>query len=194
MTGTLNDGDVLSLTRNSVYYFKADNLIPAINVGIGSFNITGRCNVSGNIMSMLYGNDTSDSLIGYDYAFYKLFDSCDIVNTSKNLLPATTLDLFCYDSMFYNCTNLTTTPALLATTLAGNCYSFMFSGCTSLTVAPELPATALADNCYEYMFYGCTSLTVAPELPATTLTDSCYYGMFRDCTSLTVAPELPALH
>ena len=98
----------------------------------------------------------------------------------------------CYNSMFYGCTALTTSPELPATTLTGACYSSMFQGCTALTTAPELPATTLADYCYNGMLYGCTSLTTAPALPATMLAEGCYFEMFLDCASLTTAPELPA--
>ena len=98
----------------------------------------------------------------------------------------------CYRTMFFNCTALTTAPALPATTLDAYCYSGMFSGCRSLTTAPALPATTLADSCYDDMFNGCTALTTAPELPATTLDAGCYSGMFEGCKSLTTAPELPA--
>ena len=73
---------------------------------------------------------------------------------------------------------------LPATTLAVDCYSSMFSGCTSLTAAPELPATTLAAYCYSSMFSGCTSLTAAPVLPATTLAVDCYQSMFSGCTHL----------
>lgn len=90
----------------------------------------------------------------------------------------------CYSNMFYDCTNLTTAPALPATMLASYCYSYMFRGCTNLTTAPELPATTLADNCYSNMFFNCINLTTAPELPATNLASYCYYGMFKYCAKL----------
>lgn len=98
----------------------------------------------------------------------------------------------CYSYMFYNCTSLTSAPALPATTLADDCYSSMFEGCISLTVAPDLPATNLAVDCYSHMFTMCTALTAAPKLPATILSLYCYSSMFEGCTSLTSAPDLPA--
>ena len=99
-----------------------------------------------------------------------------------------------FDSLFYNCTSLTTEPELPITDLskANYSYSGMFSGCTSLVQAPSLPATTLAQYCYSYMFNGCTSLTQAPSLPATTLVQGCYAEMFMNCTSLVQAPELQA--
>ena len=188
----------------------------------GKFVSTGKFNVSGNVMSLTYGDDFVDKtdLTGSDYCFRGLFDNCSKLTsasrlilpatrlaggcyaymfeecsslTSAPVLPAMTLADDCYAYMFYECTSLTTAPELPATELAGYCYSSMFFGCASLTVVPKtLPAMILADDCYNSMFKECTSLTTAPALPATTLVDYCYSGMFQGCTSLTVAPELPA--
>ena len=74
---------------------------------------------------------------------------------------------------------------MVSTTIPCNyCYYAMFFNCTGLTSAPALPATTLATGCYYYMFQGCTSLTTAPVLPATTLATNCYYEMFNLCTKL----------
>ena len=152
--------------------------------------------VSGNIMSLLYGDDFKNKTIFPDnsqYVFKDLFkENTHLVNAENLILPATTLVKYCYYQMFQNCSSLKTAPALPATTLASNCYYRIFHGCSSLKVAPALPATTLASNCYHEMFRGCSSLTTAPELQATTLADWCYYRMFYDCSSLTTAPELPA--
>ena len=168
---------------------------------VGSF-FSSDCefNASGNVMSLLYGDNFigQTSLNNIDAIFVYLFsdhdgqESCQIVSAENLILPATTLTALCYFNMFRGCTSLTTAPTLPATTLEGSCYQNMFRNCTSLTTAPELPATTLGANCYAYMFYGCTSLTKAPELPAITIAVRSYQGMFRGCTSLTTAPELPA--
>lgn len=126
-----------------------------------------------------------------NYCYRSMFYGCTSLTTAP-ALPTTTLASNCYCEMFSGCTSLTTTPALPATTLAIDCYNSMFYGCTSLTAAPALPATTLANFCYYFMFKGCTSLTTAPTLPATTLEDYCYASMFSDCTSLTIAPALSA--
>ena len=152
------------------------------------FSLTGLVAASGNIMSLLNGEEETFELSA-NYAFTKFFINCTALTTAP-ALPATTLTTSCYTSMFSGCSLLTTAPALPATTLttassrANGVYANMFSGCTSLTVAPELPATSLQLYCYYQMFSGCTSLTVAPELPATTLQRECYRGMFSGCTSL----------
>ena len=159
-------------------------------------NSSANIDASGNIMSLLYGDDFTDKTSfpeGSQYAFgYLFYGNNHLINAKNLILPATTLKIWCYYFMFYDCTALTTAPELPATTLADYCYSGMFNGCASLTTAPELPATRLASYCYSYMFARCTSLTTAPELPATTLIDECYKNMFSGCTSLTTAPELPA--
>ena len=155
--------------------------------GIGIFLSSNKFNVSGNIMSLLYGDDFKEqtSLEGKDSAFSELFNNCSyLTDTSNLILLSTTLAKSCYSSMFEGCTNLTTAPELPATTLASDCYLEMFNGCTSLTTSPELSATTLARACYRSMFSGCTSLTTAPELPVTTLADYCYYEMFNGCTNL----------
>ena len=189
-SSAINNGERIYLRGNATSTYDTANFI----MGMGFFNITQSCNIGGNIMSLLFNDDFEDKtdLTGYDAAFGSLFMGQPIVDASELILPATTLSMTCYASMFYGCTSLVTAPALPATTLADGCYAGMFRDCTSLTTAPELPATTLADGCYFGMFDGCTSLTIAPTLPATVLTDQCYYRMFYGCTSLTTAPALPA--
>ena len=175
------------------------------DMGVGTFVVDKHYNVSGNSMSLIYGDDFEDktSLEGYNYALGCLFAEPTNIsnvtgegmlkNVSKDFLPATTLADNCYMGMFMGCTSLTTPPQLPATTLKVACYHNMFVRCTSLTTAPELPATTLASYCYSVMFWACTSLTTPPSiLPATTLASYCYMGMFNGCTSLTTAPTLPA--
>ena len=185
-TESINNGHTLS--------FRA-NLTPKSTNGIGRFTINKKCNLKGNCMSMLFGDDAvhNYSLSGKNYAFRSLFYNCsNIVNVSSNFLSARILADFCYASMFEGCSNLITVPILPSAAPRTSCYNSMFGGCTSLETAPELPATTLGNFCYGGMFFGCTSLTTAPELPATTLKDSCYANMFEGCTSLTTAPTLPA--
>ena len=159
------------------------------------FSSTCKFKVSGNIMSLIFGDNFEDKtdLTNCNYCFCYLFYNCShLVDASNLILPATTLAEGCYQNMFYGCNSLTTAPVLPATTLAMQCYDSMFHGCSSLTAAPELPATTLAVSCYINMFHGCSSLTTAPVLPATTLARSCYSSMFSGCNSLTTAPVLPA--
>ena len=146
--------------------------------------------VSGNILNLLDYQNNPTSMNNYIFSHLFTNNTC-ISDCSELILPEFTSS-YCYQSMFEECTNLTSAPELPATTLASNCYESMFYGCTSLTSAPALLATTLADSCYYGMFQGCTNLTSAPELPATTLADSCYRQMFLGCTSLITLSKLPA--
>ena len=107
--------------------------LSSLNMCVMEGNTT--CDVKGNIMSLLFGDDFigKTDLTGYDYAFtYLFYNNQNIIGAENLVLPATTL--------------------------ADGCYGGMFSNCSSLTTAPELPATVLVDGCYSYMFYGCTNL------------------------------------
>ena len=123
-----------------------------------AFVITGgRCAASGNIMSLIDGDDSTIVTIPATCCFYGLFSGCDL---------------------------LTTPPLLPATTLKNDCYGYMFRGCSLLATAPELPATTLKNYCYEYMFRQCTSLISTPILPATSPSGEGYCRMFYGCSSL----------
>lgn len=185
----------ISVNAGDFVYFKGvNNIISNSTSDYSKFTSTGRFNASGNIMSLLYGDDYEGKfdLTGREYCFDKLFYNCYGLITSPEL-PATTLAGYCYGYMFYGCTSLKSAPELPATTLAGYCYDGMFYKCASLVNAPELPATKLAPWCYYGMFRDCISLASAPELPATELEYYCYGYMFEGCESLTSTPELPAI-
>ena len=168
-------------------YFRA-----TLNTGV-KVECTGKYSVSGNIMSLLYGDDFIGKYTLLDQRLTHTFYNSNTLIYAHNLvLPAKTLSYACYYQMFFRCTNLLTVPELPATTLAESCYYGMFWGCSSLTTTPELPATRLDSGCYGFMFGGCTSLKATPVLPATILASYCYYSMFQDCTSLVQVSELPA--
>jgi hypothetical protein len=147
---------------------------------------------------MLFGDKGKHNfdLTGYDYAFTELFDNCaDIIEVSKNFLPATTLSYSCYNGMFKNCTSLTNTPLLPASTLTSYCYANMFSGCTSLTdanafaLSKSTNKTATNSWCCGYMFARCTSLktgyTPYCNGDTTLMTRMhCFNSMFTGCTKL----------
>ncbi len=158
--------------------FKGTNVLPdCSNIDFASESVV----ASGGLSGLFAGTKVTDADLE------RILPKND---EGKYCLPVTKLASSCYNSMFEECTSLTTAPELPAITLADYCYRYMFEGCTSLTSAPELHATTLARSCYEGIFWNCNSLTEAPQLPAITLADSCYSSMFRDCTSLTTAPQL----
>ena len=178
-TPSINNGQKIS--------FRAENIYPTSSNGIGTFTITKRCNLLGNCMSLLFGNNAKNiyTLNGYDYAFYRLFYECtNILSVEKSFLPALVLSNNCYSNMFRGCTNLTSAPNLPSETLTSYAYYCMFYNCTNLTSAPVIAATVLGYQCCYYMFCNCTNLITAPELLSETLTSYCYYYMFKGCTNL----------
>ena len=169
---------------------------PGGSGSIGTFSITKYCNLLGNVMSMIFGDDAANntSLSGYNSVFENLFYDCDTIKTvSNNFLPATFLSSRCYCGMFQNCTSLTTAPELPATTLAGSCYESMFKGCASLTSAPELPATTLVSYCYNYMFIGCTKLNYIKMLATDISAYSCLEYWVRNVSSTGTFVKNPAM-
>lgn len=145
------------------------------------FSSTGSCDLEGNIMSLLYGDDFASvkeipkmiagtTKYSDTPCFYGLFRTMKIVSAKEFLLPATILRPRCYTEMFYNCTSLTEAPQLPATTLVQSCYVSMFTGCTALVKAPVLPAETLVQQCYYQMFYNCTSLNYIKAMFTNSLT------------------------
>ena len=180
-----------AINTGQYIWFRA-KIAPIKPDGIGTFGLNKKCSVKGNIMSMLYGDNSTDNQVMKPYAFMYLFSNARTLIDASQLKLPTALATHCYDAMFHGCSALVNAPELPATTLAEGCYFNMFARCESLVNAPKLPATALTVNCYQGMFYYCSALVNAPELPATTLAEECYDSMFRDCESLVNAPELPA--
>ena len=132
-------GETPVVNKGEKVYFKGIDLVPASYNGIGTFTINKQCNVTGSVMSLLFGDNFigQTDLTGYDHAFFYLFRYCTTIQSAENLiLPATTLAERCYGYMFQSCTSLTTTPELPATTLANECYDNMFTNCKNLTSAP----------------------------------------------------------
>ena len=113
--------------------------------------------VSGNIMSLLYGDDfIGKNELKSSSSFSRLFKADTNLSDASNLiLPATTLTPWCYDSMFWFC--------------------------SSLNTAPELPATTLEKYCYGSMFYYCSKLNYVKANfttePSSTYTDSWLYNV-----------------
>ena len=165
---TLNTGDEVSFRA------KADRTSGQSFEGYFYFNMKGKIEAWHNVMSLYRKNDfaTYESVVSC--AFYLLFKNCTSL-TKAPVLPATTLDINCYQSMFSGCTSLTEAPVLPATSLFGGCYYNMFENCQSLTKAPALPATTLAYYCYGSMFSGCQSLNEV-RIAATTTAEYALYN------------------
>ena len=140
-------GASIDVVAGDILRFKGNNDTYASDSSYNCFDGTAKFAASGNIMSLIDGDNFKDL---------------------KTITAS-----FAFASMFSGCTGLTQAPALPATTLARDCYNFMFSGCTGLTQAPALPATTLAGSCYRYMFSGCTKLAHVKCLATDISASSC---------------------
>jgi len=194
---TINNSDdndvyayIYGLNNGDKVLFKGEGISLSSNNYYAGIESNIAYEVEGNIMSLLNGDNFyhSEFAQGSSYNFQNFFNKSParLRNIDNLILPATTLQTGCYQSMFKGCYNLTSIPENLlpATTLAESCYNEMFSGCNSLTTAPTLPATTLAQSCYQNMFRDCTSLTTALILPAPKLEYACYSSMLRGCSNL----------
>lgn len=173
MTIPLTTGEK-ALVRGINETLTAHNALTAHNVGEdvdfnSNFYSDIQFNVYGNIMSLIHGDAFIGKTIISRYMFGNLFfdywgqfnssqNSCNVVDASNLILPATTL--------------------------AEHCYQYMFTGCTMLTSAPELPATTLASWCYDGMFMGCDNLNYIKAMFTTTPSNS-YTNRWVDGVSKT---------
>ena len=100
------------------------------------FVMTGQIAASGNINSLLNGQDPDAVTTAPMYAYPNLFRGCTaLVDATDLMLPSTTASTNCYGhGMFRNCTNLVGGPTIMATNLLSISYTAenMFNGCSSL--------------------------------------------------------------
>ena len=134
--------------------------------GMGHITIggasSGRFELYGNIMSLVYGDDFADktSFDGKDYVFKGLLSGNTEIKSATNLImPATTLSNYCYMQMFQDCTNLTIAPELPAATLTNRCYYLMFNHCTNLNYIKCLATDTSATDCTSLWVQGVSSQT-----------------------------------
>lgn len=151
------DGSEIELNYGEYLEVRAKYNIYSGNV---RFNISGDVALSGNIQSLVHGEDLNkDNQTKINCYLDDLFSECDITDASQLLLPAEDLGSETYMGLFRNCKKLRTAPKVL-------------------------PPSSLLIDCCQSMFSGCTSLITAPEILATSLYNDCCFNMFKDCTNL----------
>lgn len=104
------------------------------NSNYNYFVMSGQISASGNINSLLDGN---------------------------NYQTMTTVPRYAYSRLFNNCTALVDAEHLIlgGTTTSQNCFGHgMFAGCSNLVNGPEIMATSFVTYAAEYMFQNCSSL------------------------------------
>ena len=119
---------------------------------------TATFNVSGNILSMIYG----DNFIGQDtlnqWSFTQFFKNSKPVSAENLILLAPNVPNSGYRALFSKCSTLVTAPKELpAITLGQYAYYYMFEDC-SITTSPVIAAASKSSYCYQYMFTNCQNL------------------------------------
>lgn len=170
-TINVSAGDSVRFKGTNNTYAGSKSNYDGFEGGTASFNI------SGNIMSLIYGdNFVNQTTMSGTYNFCSIFKKAKVVSAENLILPSTTLTNYCYRAMFSWCTTLHIPPALPATTLAQGCYWYMFEYC-AITTAPVLAATELVRECYGYMFIDCSDLNYIKCLAETgASTNQCLQG------------------
>ena len=165
-----------------------------------NFTSSGRYSISGNIMSLLYGDNflankefADGSSHNFALLFYKGSADSKLVSAKNMIFPARKCPNYAYFRIFQMNSGLEYSPVISATEVHSYGCGNLFYKCSSLKTSPNQLANNLVGSAnYMYAFYGCTSLPKAPELPANSIPSSGYAFTFCGCTSLTEAPELPA--
>lgn len=137
-----NIGDVIE--------FKGDNAkYGSLPLSYTTFSgSTAKFEAYGNIMSLIDSTGyRTATTVSEQYCFNRLFSDTNITNAEHLMMPATSVAMHSYTSMFQNCTLLTKAPILPATTLTNSCYNEMFNGCSVLSWVKCLATDNSAYNC-----------------------------------------------
>lgn len=163
----LEPGNDVAIEKGQIIEFKG---IYKIIGDVRMLTTTFKCKLSGNSLSLIFGDDFKgkDDLSAYPQAFEFLFNYCDVTDVTADFLPATTLAYRCYGDMFYGCTGLTTAPVLPATQLAQSCYSSMFQNCSKLNYIKMLATDISAAYCLSNWVNGVASTGTFVKNPEAT--------------------------
>lgn len=123
-----------------------------------------------NIWDKVYFRNTSETTTGFSTAansnYYRFAMTWSIaaswdVTTLINKNWTDTLSNYCFATLFYQCSSLTTPPELPATTLGDYCYNTMFYQCTSLISIPKFVALSYPTYACSSMFNGCSNIKLS---------------------------------
>lgn len=157
-------------------------------------------NVSGNIMSLVYGDDfnTKENLSKKvpNACFCDFFMGQTALNSAKYLYLPPKVGQWGYRNMFQSCSQLKDIPELVISEVqAYGCCNMFYNNKSITKINISLNADILSECCYKEMFEGCTNLITSPKLHATTLAKDCYGRMFNgtsiipDCSNIDFTSE-----
>ena len=193
--GSFDTGDTIQLSiKYKDEYLNTENTYAAYIKSQWDGN-EHRAEVSGNIMSMIYGDD------------FLLYDSKDkfkfwgewnyTVSNADNLsMPRIITQKDSCDNMFSN-TPITSLPKLPAKTVPEGCYQWIFGGCQNLTdlSSYKLDAKYVTGNSLVGMFSECSNLNLPPQFNTLTFSGGAPIPyLFYNCTSLQRIPNIDLVY
>ena len=133
---------------------------------------------SSAIDSLPSGGNTLKTLLDATKSCYYLFYEYQGTSANDLISYSDTENVTSMESMFYQCSSLTSIPQL-DTSKVTNMYG-MFASCPSLTSIPQLDTSKVTNM--TNMFAYCLELTSVPQLDTSKVTNM--YGMFQNCSKL----------
>ena len=127
---------------------------------------------------------TLKTLLDATKSCYYLFYNYKGTSVNDLISYSDTSEVTNMNSMFYQCSKLTTIPQLNTSNVTN--MSSMFTSCKKLTTIPLIDTSSVTDM--SNMFNNCSSLTTIPQLNTSKVTDISY--MFSGCLNLTIIPHL----
>lgn len=196
LTGVI--GDKFRFRGNNPRYTINDS--STYNKNYSYFDFTVKCNIYGNIMSLINGdNFIGTSLTSSNtYAFCSLFKPTSTItgsylNDASNLILPIGSTTGCFRAMFAYSKKMINGPKEVRLTEGGSqshvCY-FMFQGCNAMKVGPDLPTeNNTGQYIYQQMFNGCNSIKSVKCMlnnPTFTTTGTCYRMFYAVITTGTL--------
>ena len=111
---------------------------------------------SGNVLSLVDPTTTIDT-IPCAYCFTHLFDGMSVMTVDDLTLTATTLNEGCYAYMFANCTDLATPIVIMGVDADIYCFDSMFFNCPNFDTVTVYIADYNEDYCSSWL-KGCASV------------------------------------
>lgn len=197
-TPTVSNGERLYLKGEALRYNDSSKRF--------TIDSTGTFDISGNILSLLFGDD----FIGKEnyvfsnsnnYLFSYLFTAAKVISAENMVIDIYNVPAYGLRGLFSN-SNIVLPPSINCSKCYNNSFQNMFTSCTSLTTAPNLAfiKTISLDNSlvflegFKSMFEGCTSLKYTTPIDYVYTgkvgSNSAFQNMFRGCTSLEETPIL----
>lgn len=155
---TAIQNSTIPVSTGDVVQFMGNSDLRTMNTNPGFANTGCHYKVSGNIMSLIGGENFAYLKTMGNSKFESLFQQTIVEDAFDLCLPATTLSEQCYSKMFYECVSLQRAPKILpATTLADYCYAFMFYNCGHLSRIKCLATDISASDCLTSWLNGVSS-------------------------------------